>query len=137
MNIYVASSWRTPTHDAVVDALRAAGHAVYNYRDDGFHVGMENAEASYSEMQTALARAECWDKFIQDEVKLEWADTLVLVLPAGRSAHTEFGSMCGRGKRTVIIWSPSESELLHLMADQIVPDVEAVVAYLGTVNGII
>ena len=33
MKIYVASSWRTPRHDEVVNALRDAGHTVYNYRE--------------------------------------------------------------------------------------------------------
>lgn len=31
--IYVASSWRNPIQPAIVDALRAAGHEVYDFRN--------------------------------------------------------------------------------------------------------
>ena len=32
MKIYVAASWRTETQPEVVDALRANGHEVYDFR---------------------------------------------------------------------------------------------------------
>jgi hypothetical protein len=40
--IYVASSWRNEKQPAVVSALKAQGHAVYDFRnpkdgDNGFH----------------------------------------------------------------------------------------------------
>lgn len=134
MKIYVASSWRTPTHPEVVMALRDAGHLVYDYRAKSFNwtdIGLDNFDASHAELMTVFEREDVLSKFNQDDVALEWAEALVLVLPAGRSAHTEFGYMCGQNKYTVIIWSPSEPELLHLMADKIVPDVAGAIQYLA------
>lgn len=135
MKVYVASSWRTPTHPEVVAALRSAGHEVYDYRTEGFEwssVGMDGVDVPYDQLRDILEHDECVRKFEQDENALDWAEALVLVLPAGRSAHTEFGYMCGRGVWTVVIWSPSEPDLLHMMADRIVETVDEAVAYLAT-----
>lgn len=133
MKVYVASSWRTPSHPEVVAALRAAGHEVYDYRDEGFkwhEVGMDGVDVSYERLQAVLEHDKCFSKFRQDQEALDWAEALVLVLPSGRSAHTEFGYMCGHDKLTVVIWSPSEPELLHMMADRIVETIDEAVEYL-------
>jgi len=37
LRVYVASSWRNPLYSSVIDALRAAGHAVFDWRESGFH----------------------------------------------------------------------------------------------------
>lgn len=139
MKVYVASSWRTPTHPDVVAALRTAGHDVYDYRDEGFEwsdVGMDKVNASYVDMRRVLLDEAVETQFEKDLKALDWADALVLVLPAGRSAHTEFGYMCGRqgDPLTIIIWSPSEPDLLHLLADEIVSTIDEVVIWLHDVE---
>lgn len=134
MRIYVASSWRSESHEDVVAALRTAGHEVYNYRDEGFEwseVGMDHVDVDYEDLREVLAHQECATKFIQDFDELKRAEALVLVLPSGRSAHSEFGFAVGRSKITVVIWSPSEPELMHMMADRIVETVEEAVEFLG------
>ncbi len=40
--------------------------------------------------------------FKEDKGWLDWADTCILVLPAGRSAHLEAGYEVGKGKRLFI-----------------------------------
>ena len=51
---------------------------------------------------------------------MEWADTCVLVLPCGRSAHLEAGWFAGRGKRLIIFTKDGEEpELMALMANAI------------------
>ena len=48
----------------------------------------------------------------------EWADTCLLVLPCGRSAHTEAGWMKGSGKRTLVyIPEMQEPELMYKLFD--------------------
>lgn len=44
MRIYVASSWRNPTHPAVVQALRTEGHDVYDFRAPGSGTAFSWAE---------------------------------------------------------------------------------------------
>ena len=64
------------------------------------HSGME-ANISYVcliEVKHPLAEKQ----FSADLDALKWADTCVLVLPCGRSAHTEAGWMAGAGKKVVV-----------------------------------
>jgi hypothetical protein len=52
---------------------------------------------------------------------MNWADTGLLVLPCGRSAHLELGYMAGtRTRRTIILTRDGEEpELMALLADHI------------------
>ncbi|UUZ97868.1 hypothetical protein LJK87_49950 [Paenibacillus sp. P25] len=38
--------------------------------------------------------------FKEDKKWLDWADTVLLILPAGKSAHLEAGYSCGRRQKT-------------------------------------
>ena len=60
-------------------------------------------------------------QFAADLEALQWADTCVLVLPCGRSAHTEAGWMAGAGKR-VIAYIPEmvEPELMYKLFNRVV-----------------
>ena len=64
-------------------------------------------------------------QFAADLEALEWADTCVLVLPCGRSAHTEAGWMAGAGKR-VIAYIPEmvEPELMYKLFDLVVGNLD-------------
>ena len=59
---------------------------------------------------------------------LQQADTCVLVLPCGRSAHTEAGWMAGAGKR-VIAYIPEmvEPELMYKLFDKVVSTLDDLV----------
>ncbi len=66
-------------------------------------------------------------QFEADMVALEQADVCVLVLPCGRSAHTEAGWMAGTGKK-VIVYIPEmqEPELMYKLFDAVVDSVEGI-----------
>ena len=50
-----------------------------------------------------------------------WADTCVLVLPCGRSAHTEAGWFAGRGLKTIVYMPENqEPELMYKLFDWVV-----------------
>ena len=59
---------------------------------------------------------------------LKAADTCVLVLPCGRSAHAEAGWMAGAGKR-VIVYIPEmvEPELMYKLFDEVVDNLDDLV----------
>ena len=59
--------------------------------------------------------------YASDMSAMEWADTCVLVLPCGRSAHLEAGWFAGKGKSLYILTRDGEEpELMANMATFIV-----------------
>lgn len=135
--IYVASSWRNKHQPNVVIKLRELGHLVYDFKNpiEG------NYGFSWAQVREDYVK---WDKttFLQDLHKsdiakegfrldmqaLKWADTCVLLLPSGRSAHLEAGYAIGQGKQTIIYVDDDkfEPELMYLMADKITDSLDEV-----------
>ena len=70
-------------------------------------------------------------QFQADLDALNWADTCLLVLPCGRSAHTEAGWMKGAGKK-VIAYIPEmqEAELMYKLFDLVSDDMEEINEFL-------
>lgn len=136
--IYVASSWRNNIQPAVVRHLRKEGHAVYDFKAPpgrtGFswkQVGLDNDKPPFGDYMAALANPIAAAGYLSDMRAMEWADTCVLVLPCGRSAHLEAGWFAGRGKRLMILTKDGEEpELMALMANLITNDLNAIVQEL-------
>lgn len=140
--IYVASSWRNPIQQEIVGVLRTAGHEVYDFR----HPAADSRGFAWSEVNPAWLQ---WtpEQFIQDlysrhpavergfaydKNALDWADTCVLVLPCGRSAHLEAGYAAGRGKLVLFYLHPEkfEPELMYLLGHGCVTTHAALLALL-------
>ena len=127
--IYVASSWRNPYFPEVVACLREAGHQVYDFRNpphggNGFRWTELDENAlnwSFEQYKEGLHHPKAERQFQADMEALDWADTCVLVLPSGRSAHTEAGWMAGAGKKVVVyIPKMEEPELMYKLFDGVV-----------------
>lgn len=143
--IYVASSWRNGHQPAVVKALRGAGHAVYDFRapphrPGGFH--WSEIDPDWQNWTAEGYRAALLHHpvsshgYVSDQRAMEWADTCVLVLPCGRSAHIEAGWFCGRGKRTIIMLNgATEPELMYLLAQEIVVSTDELLRALDQGDG--
>lgn len=130
--IYLASSWRNVLYPGVLAALRAEGHTVYDFKEDGF--GWDELDADWlswtpEKYLDRLNSSRSVEHFILDRNALDWADTCVLLLPCGRSAHLEAGYAIGRGKETFVLLHPDrfEPELMYLLTphDHIHTDVDA------------
>lgn len=137
--IYVASSWRNAEQPAVVTYLRGLGHEVYDFRnprsggpvtDDTPATGFAWSDIDpewlswspdrYRDLITTHPQAA--RGFNADFEAMKWADTCVLSLPCGRSAHAEAGWFAGHpDKRVHVLLSERgfEPELMYLMADGI------------------
>ena len=126
--IYVASSWRNEYYPEVVQKLRDSGFDVYDFRnppsgDEGFHwcnVSDKWLDWTPEEDRDNLMHPLAERQFGNDIKAMESCDICVLVLPCGRSAHTEAGWFAGKGKK-VIAYIPTkqEPELMYKLFDGI------------------
>lgn len=115
--IYVASSWRNKYYPEVVAKLREAGYDVYDFRnppsgDQGFKwssVSENYMDWTPQQYRDQLNHPYAVRQFSNDIEAMETCDICVLVLPCGRSAHTEAGWFAGKG-RTTIAYIPEKQE---------------------------
>lgn len=138
--IYLASSWRNLRQPDVVTILRDAGHLVYDFRNP--QVGYANPDPNaygfhWSEIDTewqgwthqqyvgSLDHPVAQQGFRSDWDAMRWADTGVLLLPSGRSAHLEAGYFSGAGKDLFILLGGAvEPELMYKMATAVCLNVD-------------
>ena len=137
--IYVASSWRNPYYEQVVKRLREEGHEVYDFRNpphggNGFHwidVDENAPDWTFEDYAEGLSHPLAERQFKADLDAMLWADTCVLVLPCGRSAHTEAGWMAGRGKKVVVyIPKMEDPELMYKLFDKVAGTLDEVIKAL-------
>ncbi|WP_340109489.1 hypothetical protein [Pikeienuella sp. HZG-20] len=127
--IYLASSWRNPHQPEMVRYLRNWGHYVYDFRNPpngvpGFawsEIDPDWESWTAEEYRRHLTTSPIAARgYVSDLRAMEWADTCVLLLPCGRSAHLEAGWFAGRGKRCLILTQDGEEpELMALLANEI------------------
>ena len=140
VSIYVASSWRNEYYPEVVVKLREAGYDVYDFRnppsgDPGFKWGsidpdfMDWTPSQYRDM---LRHPKAERQFHNDIEAMEACDACVIVLPCGRSAHTEAGWFAGKGKR-VLAYIPKkqEPELMYKLFDEICCSIKELIEALN------
>jgi hypothetical protein len=119
MNIYLIGSLRNSVVRPVADALRGAGHDVF----DDWHAGGPEADDIWQGYETergrsyteALAGKYATHAFEFDAENLCRCDAGVMVMPAGKSAHLELGFLLGLGKLGYILLPYGEPERWDLM----------------------
>jgi len=128
MRIYIASSWKN--QKAVLDLaerLEADGFEV-----DAFCRATDNRYAfHWSELVDTEEELQNYDAisflgdsrtqraFREDKKWLDWADTVVMLLPCGNSAHMEAGYAKGTGKYLFITgeFKLGEFDVMYAFAD--------------------
>ncbi len=139
MKIYVASSWRNARQQEVVEALRKAGHEVYDFKnpENGSGFAWSSIDSNWHRWTTsqyvkALNHPIATAGFASDFDAMAWADVCVIVLPCGRSAHTEAGFMAGEQKPVFVLTDDSqEPELMYKIYTLITNKVDDIIGYLG------
>lgn len=134
MRVYVATSWRNERQSGVVEAVRNAGHEVYDFRnpkpgDHGFHwseIDPDWQTWSPAEYRAALNHPRAVDGFASDMDALTAADAVVLVGPCGRSAHIEAAYAAGVGKLVMVLLADGEPELMYKIFDHLCLSIEEV-----------
>lgn len=130
----VVGRWRNREQvDEVRNTLRAAGKTVYCFTDneydsDGIKIETQ-AGVDTEQMMSGLESTADWRTnptfrkiFETDMSGLRDAEKLVVVFPAGASAHMELGVAHGMGKPCYAVGQPDKPETLYLMLNQIFPD---------------
>lgn len=143
MKIYMASSWKNEkVVKAVTNILRETGFDVDNFTDNAngrfvFHY-LEIGEIHTLNAISFLKDERAQKAFQEDKKWLDWADVVVLVLPAGRSAHLEAGYIKGQGKHLVILspygFPSGEFDVMYGFADLLTTQTSEVMAFLANVS---
>ena len=136
IKVYVASSWRNKYYPEVVKQLKSHGFDVYDFRNPPDGKGgffWKDIDPNWEDWSTKDYIGQLnhpWAEygFKRDIDAMKDADVCVLVLPCGRSAHSEAGWMAGAGKR-VIAYIPEkqEPELMYKMFDYVTDNLEQLI----------
>ena len=108
--IYIASSWKNAERVRILaEQLRNCGHEVYAFCEPGQdHFVFDAREHGIDQLTAKEAVSD--PMFIRayeaDKAGLDWADTCVILLPAGKSTHLEGGYTVGCGKDLFILGDP-------------------------------
>lgn len=138
--IYVASSWRNEYFPEVVAKLREAGYDVYDFRnppsgDSGFKwscISEDYIEWTPEQYRENLNHPRAVRQFGNDIEAMNSCDTCVIVLPCGRSAHTEAGWFAGKGKYTIaFIPEKQEPELMYKLFDAVCCTIDELIEKLN------
>ena len=131
LRIYVASSWRNPVYSSVIGALRAAGHAVFDWRESGFRFPDCATRLDYV---NALHDIDASAQFRRDMRAIEEADAVVLLLPAGASAHAEAAWAAAKDKQVIVYLGDEkpQPELMHRLFNGFVENIDQLLFVLSS-----
>ena len=142
--IYLSGSLKNPRIPEIAEELRATGFEVFDAwwsagpeADDHWQAHERLMGHDFREA-LAGAHAECVYTF--DRTWLSRSDGVVLALPAGRSAHLEFGWMLGTRKPGWVLLEqePDRFDIMYRFADGVctsVPDLAKAMNGLRTQGG--
>ena len=132
---FIASRWRNK--ELVIDLvrkIRERGKTVYSFIEgDGRDYELKAKEVSHDleafmkhyesipEWRNSPAVREIFDV---DMDSLKQSETLILLLPSGKSAHIEAGVAFGSGKKLILIGEQKETESLYLIFNEVYPTID-------------
>lgn len=120
-----------PGNDPMVWRHRKSGYAACGFGDT-FAIPKKGSDwEDVDEYLRMLAHPRAKDGYASDFAAMQRADTFVMVLPCGKSAHLEIGYAIGAGKRTAILLeNPVEPELMYRGADFLARSLDELLAWL-------
>ena len=141
MKVYVASSWRNPDLDLVIDSFRGWGYEVYDFRAAASFgwsdIDPDAHEWTQSQFIKALDHPLAKAAHIMDKGAMNDSDACVLVLPSGASSHLEAGWFAGQGKPVVVLLADGNPELAYLLTDKVAVSIADVFVHLEQVRDLI
>ena len=121
---FIACRWRNRDNVLdLADKLRAKGKSVYTCFDG--EQSLADKEKNPEEAMQEFEATENWESdenirkiFDTDMNALRNSQNLILLLPAGKSAHIEAGAAYGMGKHCILIGEQKEAESNYLIFDE-------------------
>jgi hypothetical protein len=145
--IYLASSWRNEYYSTVLKRLRMSGLTVYDFREEGSAFDWSDVDPTWTNspgIRKLYEPAQLIDMYTHPAAERGWAndlgalqnaDSCILVLPCGKSAHLEAGYSIGRKKPTAVyLPEPCEPELMWRLADDIISDLEKLITWAWSIR---
>lgn len=138
MKVYIASSWKNETDvKSLAGFLRSRGFEVDDFTDDTrgrfiFHYS-ELGPIEQHDAKSFLQHEKAQRAFAEDKKMIDWADAVVLLLPAGKSSHLEAGYAKGSGKKLIIYqWEfpKGEFDVMYGFADLVTDSLGDLVDFL-------
>lgn len=121
---FIASRWRNRDNVRLLaQKLREKGFSVYCFIDEEHSLNdpNEDPEEEMKKFETIVD----WRNnptvkamFDHDMNGLRDSETLIMLLPAGKSAHMEAGAAYGMGKKCILVGDQKETESLYLIFDE-------------------
>jgi nucleoside 2-deoxyribosyltransferase len=130
VKLYLIGSLRNPRVPEVARELRQAGFAVF---DDWFSAGPDADDCWQAKQKgdglsykQALCGPAAVNVFEFDKAHLDAADVVVMLAPAGKSAHLELGYSIGQGKPGYVLMEaePERWDVMYQFADGVAYNVE-------------
>lgn len=153
--IYLAGSWKNAKQILYLrDILKIEGYAVdcfastdtgrtsFNWAELTRGIGcttQKQAEDRLKEMDAIdlLTYDRVIQAFSEDKKWLDWCNTVILVLPSGKSAHLEAGYAKGQGKDLIIFgdFVKGDRDVMYGFADALFrePDLFKMIEYLSII----
>lgn len=107
----------------LIEAIRSKGKTCYDFSAKPADPSNPNGTGE-EQMQALESHPDFFndplheDHFKRDLEGLKAADTVVLLLPAGTSAHIEAGIAFGLGKKLILIGEPEKPETLYYIFNE-------------------
>ncbi len=139
---YIASRYRNKEQVLeLAEKIRATGKSVYCFvetydnkedsiKNDNPHEVMAQWEA-ITDWRNDPHVKETHDRDLQ---ALKDSETLVLLLPAGKSSHVEVGIGYGLGKKLIVVGEQKETESLYLIFSEFYETIDDFIASIGKTN---
>ena len=130
---FIASRWRN--RDKVLELvkqLRERNKTVFSFFEGSKKVfSIFDSKLDPESVMKKFESTKKWQKdqrvrkiFEKDVEGLKKAKVLILLLPAGKSAHIEAGVAYGLGKKCILIGDQKEAESLYFIFDEIYPSID-------------
>ncbi len=139
--IYLIGSLRNPHVPELAKRIRTYGHEVFDdwfaggpTADDHWRDYHKNRGQTFSEaMECPMAQ----HIFDFDKYWLDWADTAILLSPAGKSGHLEAGYMVGRGKDVVaLVDDPDRWDVMYKFLNKVFSRENDLIEYINSISSI-
>lgn len=133
-DFFVAARYRNKENALeLARRIREGGRSVYCFVES--RASLAHCGAIESDGEEAMQKFEAipdWrndvgvrDVFETDMNALKASSALVLLLPAGKSAHMETGAAYGLGKKLYLVGEQKETESLYLMFNEMFDSIDA------------